>query len=152
MKNVKILKKVVPLLREKEEITYIVEKSKWELIFRLCVLVLFAILWILFLIDVAINFPLDELMLFLMFSLILPYCAISSIVAYITNAVVITNQRLFCIRYGKVTCFEKEDIDSITRKTSRTFLSYVRIKAKKFIIYDIEYFSCDEIKEKLSIL
>ena len=153
MKNVNDLKKVVSILRKNEEVVCVPEKCKFNFIFHMSVFLLFFIWWLLFLINVAVNLPLDEFYLFLMFSAILPFVVISSIITYLTNLIVITNQRLICFRYGKVTCFERDEITKISSHfmLNRMCVRNLVIRAKNAPVYDIEYYDVKNVCEELGL-
>lgn len=153
MKSVNDLKKVVSILKKDEEVVCIPKKCKFNFIFHMSVFLLFFILWFIFLINVAVTLPLDEFCLFLMFSSILPFVVISSIITYLTNLIVVTNQRLICFRYGKATCFERDEIIKISSHfmLNRMCVRNLVIKAKNTPAYDIEYYDVKTVCEKLAL-
>ena len=153
MTNFDIMKKIVPLLLKGEEIECIPQKSKLNFIFHVCVYVFFSILLLWYAYNSMFDFNADVLFGLIMFSSALLFMFISSVITYMTNLMVITNQRLICFRYGQATIFKKEDIKSIghSYQLDRYCIQHILIKAKDADEYTLEYYDSKVICEKLGL-
>ena len=149
MKNVKILKKVVPLLREKEEIVAIPEKNKKDILSCIfaCVFAITVciILWVMTISTSSFSEMIVPISLSASFLFV--FCLI---IIYIFNKViVITNQRLIYFTIGKVVFIERENIETVTYDCMQRGISKntTVIETKDLKLYKIEYYDYKRIKE-----
>ena len=74
-------------------------------------------------------------------------------IAYMYSGIVITNQRVICINFGKVDCIEKEDIVFISNRLKEsgkeTYAVYIMTKDNKW--YAVDFYDYKVIKEKLGL-
>ena len=148
-----IMKKIVPLLLSGEEIECIPPKNKISFIFQVCVYIFFSILLLWYAYNSIFNFNADVLFGLIMFSSVLLFMFISSVITYMTNLMVITNQRIICFRYGRATIFQREDIKSIGHSymLDRYCIQHVLIKAKNADEYTIEYYDSKTVSRHLAL-
>ncbi|MBQ8886542.1 MAG: hypothetical protein IJY61_02445 [Candidatus Gastranaerophilales bacterium] len=153
MKNVEILKKVVPLLRENEEVVYIPEKCKGNFAFHLFFLIFLLIVIEMFFYQNLENSSKDTIMLLLVCLLMFLSMIIVCVVTFKSNFIVITNQRVICSRYFKITIFERDNIQKIhySYQNDKHCISNVLIEIKDSAPYIIEYFDYKKIKEQLGL-
>lgn len=153
MKNVKILKKVVPLLRDKEEIVSIPQKDKKTLILFIFINIFCASLLIsLWFFDIF-NFKLSEILLPMIVSSIIFIVYLFFPIASLNKCVIITNQRLVYFYFGKPISIERENIEVVTFYSCKNELTLetTLIKTKDSKSYKLEFYDYKQIKELLGL-
>ena len=151
MKNVKILKRVVPLLRENEEIVSVPEKNK-KRFFSFVFLIAFSLFFCFLLLLLTITtIPLSESLIPCVFSLIFLLIFCFLLIPILNKFIVITNQRLFCLSFTKVVAIERDDIETVTydyRQNGLARLATV-IETKDSKSYKFELYDYIKIREEL---
>ena len=151
MENVEVLKKVVPLLLEGEEVIDIPKKCKWNFLFHFSWLFAFIICFLRVLIQ---NDNLGILLfpfVVLFFVFILIFC--STVSSFLFHRIVITNQRLIVLFLNKTVCIKKEKIKVITCEyfLDRYFVIHTVIKAMGHSSLLIGFYNPSEIAQKLGV-
>ena len=151
MNNSKLVKKVVSLLREKEEIVAIPQKNKKDILSCIfaCVFAITVclILWVMTISTSSFSEMIVPISLSASFLFV--FCLI---IIYIFNKViVITNQRLIYFTIGKVVFIERENIETVTYDCMQRGISKntTVIETKDLKLYKIEYYDYKRIKEIL---
>ena len=153
MKNVKILKRVVPLLREKEEIVFIPKKNKKDL--SACVSVcIFSVSVCLILLGFNIfSFPLSTVFIPSITSVIFLVVFFLMVIPTFNKVVVITNQRLIYFCFNKTILIERENIEDVTFDFMQRGLARKTtiIETKDSKSYKIQFYDYKQIKEQLGL-
>lgn len=151
MKNIKILKKVVPLLRENEEIVSIPEKNRKDMyacIFA-CVFSIFVCL-ILFGLTISTS-SFSEIIVPSITSgiFLLIFCLV--VILPFNKFLVITNQRLIYFTLFNTICIEKENIESVSYDCMQRGISknITVIETKDSKSYKLEFYDYIKIRENL---
>lgn len=154
MNNFDVMKKIIPLLRKDEEIVSIPPKGKLNFIFHIFIFIFLFIILAWYSYGFVFDFSIDMLFMPFMCLCALLFMSISSIIAFLTNLMVITNQRLICFRYGQMKSFERDNIEKITHSymEDRYCIQNVLIKTKDSVLYTIEYYDSKTICEILGFI
>lgn len=158
MKNVDLLKKVAPLLRENEEVVCIPPKCRSQFIhiislFLFCVFIVSPILMYVR----TLNGQNLSVLLVCFFSTILPLYTIVIILffaTYLSSKIVITNQRVICFRFWKNFCIERDDIIQVSEcpfNSNERGYKTLLIKTKDNKSYKFEFYDYKQIKEQLGL-
>ena len=153
MNNVRILKRVVPLLREKEEVVCIPEKNKRDL-YSCAFLCVFSVSICFLLLFLTITtLPLSESLIPCIFSFIFLLVFCLMLIFIFNKVVVITNQRLICFCFIKTILLEIENIETVTYDFMQNGLARKTtvIETKDSKSYKIQFYDYKQIKEKLGL-
>lgn len=151
MKNIKILKKVVPLLRENEEIVSIPEKNKKDL-FSCIFLCIFSIFISIVLLCLSISsFPSSTTIIPNITAIIFLIIFYLMVIHICNKSVVITNQRLIYFTLFNTICIEKENIESVSYDCMQRGIARKTtvIETKDYKKYKIEFYDYIKIRENL---
>ena len=155
MKTLKLLKRVVPLLREKEEIVSIPEKDKnatFTFIFACASSILLCLISFGMAISLSYSSASEYIIHYITsFIFLFIFCLI--MIYSFNKVIIITNQRLICLNLCKIISIERENIETVTYDCLQRGLprNDALIETKDNKKFKFQFYDYRKLKEELGV-